>query len=86
MTYIVTTRAIRNHYLASLELEVRRRHAAAFEWTRLRWWQWRKRRRLYRELYGIGGWRIGNEDNGIPRRVVLTHIHGRRVRRGFIEW
>ena len=74
MNEIITTRSIRDRYAAVLREAARQRHEAAYEWTRLRWWQWRKRRRLYRVLYGIGGWRaVGLEDAGIPERVVLTH-------------
>lgn len=69
---IITTRAVRDRYATFLAEQSRQRHEAAYEWTRLRWWQWRKRRRLHRVLFGIGGWRVvGLEDTGIPKRVVL---------------
>lgn len=69
--YIITSRAVRDRYVAVLEEQNRRRHEAAFEWTRLRWWEWRKRRRLYGELFGVGGWRVvGLGDMGVPERVV----------------
>lgn len=68
----ITSRAIRDRYVATLERISRERHEAAYEWTRLRWWEWRKRHRLHRMLFGVGGWRVtGLEDAPIPRRVVL---------------
>lgn len=84
MQQIITTRAIKARYAATLEAESRRRHEAAYEWTRLRWWEWRRRRRLHHVLFGIGGWRVsGLEDTDLPRRVVLPHITHGRFRRGF---
>ncbi len=67
--FIVTTPAIRARYAATLETMSRERHEAAYEWTRLHWWQWRKRRRLARVLFGLGGWRVsGLEDTDVPER------------------
>lgn len=85
---IITTRAVRDRYAAFLAEQSRQRHEAAYEWTRLHWWQWRKRRRLHRVLFGIGGWRsVGLEDTDLPERVVLPHIYRRGLRvefrRGF---
>lgn len=84
---IITSPGIQRRYAATLERLARERNEAAYEWTRLRWWQWRKRKRLWRKLYGIGGWSVlpFNECDalGIPRRVVPTHIHRRRIRWGF---
>lgn len=67
---IITTRAVRDRYAAMLQQLARERNEAAYEWTRLRWWEWRKRRRLHRVLYGVGNWRVGGlEDTGIPDRA-----------------
>lgn len=80
MTEIITTRKIRDRYIATLERTARERHEAAYEWTRLKWWQWRKRRRLHRVLFGLGGWRVSMlEDTDLPQRVVLR----RGTKRGF---
>ena len=70
---IITTRAIRDRYAATLDQLARERHEAAYEWTRLHWWQFRKRRELERKLFSGGGWRVWDpalDDLGLPRRLI----------------
>jgi hypothetical protein len=70
-TFIVTSRYIKDRYRALLEAQAREHNAAAVEWQQLHRWEWRKRRRLHRVLYGVGGWCVGGlADAGIPERVA----------------
>jgi hypothetical protein len=79
-TTIITTPAIRDRYRATLERLARERNEAAFEWTRLHWWQWRKRRRLWRVLFGLGGWRMDGVPEIVPHRVIpRRRLPGYRV-------
>lgn len=68
-TFIVTSRFIKERYRAVLEAQACERNAAAAEWQHLHRWEWRKRRRLHRILYGGGGWRVPGVE-GIPECVA----------------
>lgn len=62
---IITSRAIRDRYLAALEAQRRYHNEAAEAYAKLHWWQWHKRRRLERVLFSGGGWRVALDPRGI---------------------
>lgn len=66
---IITSRGIKARYEATLEQLARERCGAAYAWTRLHWWQWHKRKRLWRALYSGGGWLVPGV-SGVPERVT----------------